>query len=76
MTFAPRVVNSSNSKGRKVPRSSQCSLSFTTWTPHAHLSQQMIHQFNKHKGGLVNHRKKCPICFLSIYQVYKEFKVH
>ena len=65
MTFALGIVNSSNKKGGKVPRSAKCSLSLGTQTSHVHLSRQMIHQPNKHKEGLANQRKYF-ICFLRI----------
>ena len=74
--FAPQVVNSSDKKRGKIPRSAKCSLSFTPQTSHHHLSQQMIHQPNNHKEGLVNHIEKYSICFTSIYQVCKVHKVH
>ena len=57
MTFEPQVVNSSDKEGGKVLRSQEVpnALSLRAWTSHHHLSQQMIHQPNKHNDGLVNH---------------------
>ena len=76
MNFALLVVNSSDRKGGKVPRSAKCSLSFGTQASHHHLSQQMIHQLNKHKEELVNLIEKYCIHFVSINQVYKVLNVH
>ena len=57
MTFAPQVVNSSDKEGGKVLRNQEVpnTLSLRTQASHHHLSQQMVHQPNKHNDGLVNH---------------------
>ena len=57
MTFPPVVVNSNDKEGGKVPRSQEAPnvLSLRSQISHHHLSQQMIHQPNKHKDRLVIH---------------------
>ena len=58
MTCAPWAVKSSDTNGEKVPRRAKCSLSFASRMSYGNLSQQMIHQPNKHEKGQLIHSVK------------------